>query len=112
MWQFVSNHSFFCITLNKIACYVKIIIGFAAICVGASVISSAIHVFSASRIRHIRQQSAITRSMQSLLRRVSERHVIFVVAESTTRPSSARHALQYLHLLYLLQRWFLTRHLY
>ncbi len=70
------------------------------------------YLISAVRLRHLRQQAVITRSMLDLFRRVSERHVDIIVAEFTGSQCTDRHVRQFLHLIHLLQRWFMTRHLY
>jgi len=49
--------------------------------------------------------------MQTLFHAVSERHMSYVLAEATGNIRSFNHARQYLSLIYMLQRWFLTRHL-
>jgi hypothetical protein len=61
---------------------------------------------SVSRIRYLRQQAMVYRSLHALFRRVSDRHVAIVVTEFTGSQRSIRHAAQYLHLIQTLQRWF------
>jgi hypothetical protein len=68
-------------------------------------------LLSVSRVRHLRRQSAISLSMQTLFHEVSEHHMTYVVTESTGTVRSLHRARQYLILICMLQRWFLTRHL-
>jgi hypothetical protein len=75
-----------------------------------SLISS--YMFSASRIRYLRQQASVVRSMHALFRRVSERHVAIVVTEYTGSHRSIRRVSQFLYLIHVIQRWFCAYHLH
>ena len=74
-------------------------------------ISSYLFVIAA-RLRYLRHQAFLTRSMIGLFRIISECHIAVVVSEFTGSPRSARHVRQLHHLICLLQRWFCTRHLF
>jgi hypothetical protein len=71
-----------------------------------SLLRFALPFVSASRIRYLRQQAMVYRSLHALFRRVSDRHVAIVVTEFTGSRRSIRHAAQFLYLIQVLQRWF------